>query len=164
VLVVPFTDELVRPATVAAVAGSGHPHRFVAMDPGDVGAYGRLFRRLWEEGETFVIVEHDVVPTGDQLKEILTCGHSWCSYAYDQSLYPPGPYFGLVRFDSSVMAAHPRAADVALLIGRSRDQEAEWWHIDSLVARDLQIRGVPWTQHQPPVTHLHSGPPSGPPP
>jgi hypothetical protein len=149
--------------TLEALNLWGRNIRWVRLPRGDNGAYGRLFRSLWEAKGTFVICEHDVVPTFDQLAAITTCGHGWCSFQYDDELYPPGPMFGLVRFDRSVMLEHPHAAEVALIIGKRRDLEAEWWRVDSLVARDLQIRRVEWVEHGPPVHHCHSGPVSGPP-
>jgi hypothetical protein len=118
---------------------------------------------LWARAETFIICEHDVIPTPEQLTEITGCGHGWCSYGYDDDLYPRGPMFGLVRFGRDVMVDHPAAAEVALVIGKRRDTEAEWWRVDSLVARDLMIRGVEWFEHTPTVHHVHAGPPSGPP-
>lgn len=133
------------------------------LDATDPFAYGRLFRQLWADGRTFVICEHDVAPTFDQLYAILTCGHPWCSFAYDDGLYPDGPTFGLVRFDAAVMREWPHAANVATIIGKRRDEQCEWWRVDSMVARDLMIRRVPWFEHRPPVRHLHPGPPSGPP-
>jgi hypothetical protein len=121
-----------------------------------------MFRRWWAECHTFVICEHDVVPTVAQLDRIVSCGHEWCSFQYDDGLYPVGPMFGLARFDASVMIEHPYAAEVALVIGKRRDVECEWWRVDSMVARDLMIRGVKWHQHEPAVHHAHIGAPSGP--
>jgi hypothetical protein len=153
---------MLNQGTCRAVQQSSYWTRFVDLDPNDPGAYGRLIRQLWRSRTTVIICEHDVVPTPAQLYRIASCGHDWCSYSYDDGLYPDGPMFGLVRFSGAIMAAHPHAADVALVIGKRRDIEAEWWRVDALMARDLKIRGVPWTQHEPAVHHAHVGPPSGP--
>jgi hypothetical protein len=153
---------MLNPDTLKAVRNSDCYHRLVDLDPNDEGAYGRLFRQLWRSRTTVVICEHDVIPTPAQMAEVQFCGHDWCSYDYDDGLYPGGPMFGLVRFSGRLMARHPEAAEVALVIGKRRDTEAEWWRVDSLVARDLMIRGVPWTHHDTPVHHAHVGPPSGP--
>jgi hypothetical protein len=162
-IVVPYVRGMLNPGTYKAVQYSGHWCRFVGLDPGDEGAYGRLFRRLWRSQTDIVLVEHDVVPTAAQLDLICSCGHDWCSYCYDDNLYPDGPMFGCVRFSGRLMVEHPYAADVALVIGKRRDTEAEWWRVDSLVARDLMIRGVEWVRHEPAVHHVHQGAPSGPP-
>lgn len=161
-VVCPFVGGGLHPDTAVALQLSGVDVVWAKL-PRDVPtAYGRLFRDLWEVGETFVICEQDVIPTAAQLLEITTCGHEWCSFNYDTDLYPPGPMFGLVRFDAAVMDRWPLAATVATVANDRFDTEAEWWHIDSLVARDLKIRGVGWVCHEPPVRHAHSGAPSGP--
>ena len=162
-MVCPFTAGGLRPQTARALHASGLEIEWAQLPSHDEHAYGRLFRHLWSAGRTFVIVEHDIVPTVAQLQAIATCGHEWCSFLYDDELYPDGPMFGLVRFDARTMALWPHAAGIATVIGRRRDEEAEWWRIDSLVARDLNIRGVPWTAHPGRVQHLHHGAPSGPP-
>jgi len=161
-IVVPFIRGQLHPDTLAAVRTCGQYHRLVDLDPGDPGAYGRLVRRLWRAQATVIICEHDVVPSPEQLATLQACRHDWCSYSYDDGLYPRGPMFGLVRLSGALMVRHPAAAEVALVIGKRRDTEAEWWHVDSLMARDLFIRGVEWFEHAPPVHHAHTGPPSGP--
>lgn len=161
-VVVPFVHGMLNEDTCRTVAYSGYWHRFCDLDPLDEGAYGRLVRDLWGRQTSFVICEQDVIPTVDQLETIVECGHDWCSYSYDDGMYPDGPMFGLVKFSGRVMREHPHAAEVALVIGKRRDTEAEWWRVDALMARDLKIRGVPWFMHEPAVHHVHRGPPSGP--
>ena len=183
-IVCPYVaGKLARP-TQEALAMWPAPITWCQLPTDDHGAYGRLFRDLWRRGETFVICEQDIVPTVDQLAEISTCGHDWCYYGYDDNLYPEGPMFGLVRFDGRVMAEHPDAADRALSGSDGAGWQAPWWHVDSLVCRDLTIRLArpapegdgpdaqewarhPWKRagcvtHLPPVHHAHVGPPSGP--
>jgi hypothetical protein len=155
---------MLHPDTRAAVMSAGIPYRFVDIQAGDEGAYGRLVRRLWSEGSTFIICEHDVVPTFNQLQQMASCGHSWCCYRYNDSLYPDGPMFGLVRFAGHLLKRHPMAAECALVVGKRRDQEAPWWSVDSLIARDLMIRmgQSSYTFHPGRVHHAHVGAPSGP--
>lgn len=163
-VVVPFVHGMLNPETARVVSYSGHWHRLVDIDPNDHGAYGRLFRQLWRSAVSFVICEHDVVPTQEQLDEIVHCRHDWCSYGYDDGLYGPGPMFGLCRFSSSIMRAHPLAAEVATMVSRELGIERSWHDLDSHVARDLGIRGVEWHEHNPPVHHVHLGPATVPPP
>jgi hypothetical protein len=161
-IIVPFVHGKLHPDTLKAVQYSGYWCRFVDLDPSDAGAYGRLVRQLWRSQVGVIICEHDIVPTPEQLTTLQTCDHDWCSYSYDDGLYPRGPMFGLVRFSGRLMADYPHAAEVALVIGKRRDTEAEWWRVDALMARDLTIRGVAWHEHAPAVHHAHVGPPSGP--
>jgi hypothetical protein len=162
-VVVPFVHGRLHPDTLKAVQYSGLWCRFVDLDPTDEGAYGRLVRQLWQSQATVIICEHDVVPTQQQLSDLYTCTHDWCGFNYDGHLYPGDSMFGLVRLSGALMARHPHAAEVALIIGKRRDTECEWWRVDSMMARDLIIRGERWREHLPVVHHAHVGPPSGPP-
>lgn len=161
-VVCPFVTGGLNPGTAVALQMSGVEVTWAKLPRSSPTAYGRLFRDLWEAGESFVICEQDVVPTAAQLSEIVGCGHEWCSFNYDSDLYPPGPSFGLCRFDASVMDRWPLAAAVATVRNDRWDTQEEWWHIDSLVARDLTIRGVRWVAHDTLVHHAHAGAPSGP--
>lgn len=161
-IVVPYVEPMLNHETYRSVVCSGIPTMFVQLDRLDEGAYGRLFRRLWSEGQDTIVCEHDVVPSTLHWQTLQSCNHDWCSYSYDDNLYPEAPMFGLARFSGRVMRAHPHAADDALVVGKRRDMEAEWWRIDGLIARNLQVRHVPWHMHTPDVRHVHIGPPSGP--
>lgn len=162
-ILVPYVLGMLSINTYRVVTCSGFYYRLVRMNPDDEGQYGRLLRRLWANPIDLIICEHDVEPTLTQLQSILLCGHDWCSYNYDSDLYPDGPSHGLVRYSRRLMARHPLAAEVALVTGKRRDTEAEWWRVDSLMARDLMIRGEPWQAHEGLVHHAHQGVPSGPP-
>jgi hypothetical protein len=163
VVYVPFVAGRLQPATYRAVLQSGFPCQFLALEASDPYGYGRLIRRLWDRGRDFILCEQDVVPTRAQLDTLAGCGHGWCSYGYDDGRYPDGPMFGLARFAGWVMRKHPRAAQVALHTGPGKELEVGWWECDSMLARDLQIRGVAWHRHTPPVRHAHTGPPTVPP-
>lgn len=161
-VIVPFVPGMLSGGTERAVRGSCLDARFVELDPDDEGGYGRLVRRLWLEQDDTIICEQDVEPTADQLGELCVCPHDWCGFNYDDGLYPDGPMFGLVRLSGRLKVRHPHAAEVALVIGKRRDTEAEWWRVDALMARDLMIRGERWTPHQSRVHHAHVGAASGP--
>jgi hypothetical protein len=161
-VVIPYVDGMLNEGVLPAVRASGLPWVAYPLERGDLGAYGRLWRRLWALRETVIVCEHDVIPTVAQLLALTMCGHDWCSYNYDDGMYPAGPMFGLARFSGTMMAEHPYAAEVALVIGKRRDIECEWWRVDSMVARDLMIRRVSWNMHEPAVHHAHVGAPSGP--
>jgi len=161
-VIVPFVHGMLNPGTYRAVQYSGYHCKFVDLDPGDEGAYGRLLRQLWRSQCSVIIVEQDVIPTEHQLAVLQWCGHDWCSYRYSGDLYPRGPMFGCVRLSGALMARSPDLAEDRLIIGKRKDQEAPWWNIDTRMAQGLQIRGEIWFEHEPAVVHAHVGPPSGP--
>jgi hypothetical protein len=161
-VVVPYVQGKLSSATVRTVKLSGWAYTILRLPDCDPGAYGRLVRNLWAGTTDVIICEQDVEPSAGQLADICTCGHDWCGYNYDDGRYPDGPMFGLVRLSRRLQVRHPMAAEVALVIGKRRDVEAEWWRVDSLMARDLMIRGEHWTAHPGRVHHAHCGPVSGP--
>lgn len=106
-----IVPEPARTQHVAALAleaeGVDHEVRQMADDLD----YGRLLRELWEAGEEFCIVEHDIRPAPGQVAELEGCELGvLCGYDY------PGPEgdalghaLGLTRFSAEVMALAPEA-------------------------------------------------------
>lgn len=93
-VVVPYTD--LNPATAAAVPDAD----FISVPGPD--SYRFLLRDLWEQGDPFILVEHDVVPTDAQLAALEDCEQPWCHFGYC-----PGdwvPTFGCVRFSAELIA------------------------------------------------------------
>ena len=162
-VVVPYVLGRLEPATLRAVVSWPGGVDLVRLPAEDRGAYARLVRSLWSAGEGFMVCEQDIVPTRAQLLELATCHARWCSFLYDADHYPDGPMMGLCKFSTPLLRAHPHAADVALIVGRRRDADAEWWNVDNRMARDLSIRHVPWCCHDSRVRHLHPGGPFRPP-
>jgi hypothetical protein len=104
---VPFTKRL--PEVEAAMADA----EWEDVSWAD-GAYWSLLYRLWGEAEGAIIVEHDIVPTAEDLDGLQTCNREWCvcTYAFEEF----GPIWGLgcVKFSPTLMLRTPNAlADVA---------------------------------------------------
>lgn len=183
-VVVPFVENRLHPETARSVRLSGLPTFWARLDPLDDGAYARLFVRLWASGRTFIVCEHDIVPTTHQWRSIACCGRDWCFYDYDRHRYADGPKFGLARFSRRLTARLPDAARIALTDQSGPGGMVPWWRVDSAIARDLTIRlqtpapegdcpaarfraKHPWAgsdchRHAGRVAHMHVGPPSGP--
>lgn len=45
-------------------------------------AYDRLIRRLWSEGQPFVLVEHDILPWPGAVQQLWECDRPWCAFQY----------------------------------------------------------------------------------
>lgn len=150
---VPYVDGGLNRGTWWAVHSRGGPARFVWFDRQDPYQYGRFLRRLWEQGQDFIICEQDVIPTLRQFDQLEVCPKPWCSFGYESADYGDGPMLGLVRFRAVVLAEYPMAADIALHHGAGKELEVGWWNVDVALANDLNIRGIPWHRHTPPVRH-----------
>ena len=46
---------------------------------GDEFAYWRMMKAVWEKGEPFIIVEHDVLVAPDTIERLAACPRVWCS-------------------------------------------------------------------------------------
>ena len=100
---VPWTRQY--PECRAALAPSSPVYVDVS---GDDYAYWRLVKRLWtakSPGESFALVEHDVLVEPDTLASLDDCPERWCAYAIHSVDVGNGqPWvatFGCVRFRPS---------------------------------------------------------------
>ena len=121
---------------------------------GDDYAYGRLLRRLWADAETFLLIEHDVVPWLHTIPEMLLCPEPYCAapYAWGQAV---GVALGCTKFDGLLMRAYPDAAEVACRIPSNYGRPGHWRQLDvwlqAAVLRDLY--GYQPHCHLPAVAH-----------
>lgn len=136
-LVLPYT--YVHPPTVEAIVKWPHPveWHYVGQSGDD---YLDLLRKLLAEKKPFLLCEHDVVPTENQLFDLLECPKEWCCYIYREEQRDIGPPLGLCRFRET-------------FLDRNQDLFSDF------------IRGESWTRlngwingHALGVPHLH-GPP-----
>ena len=154
----PYVAGKLAPETRAALEAFAPWTQFVELPVGDLTAYGRLIRTLWRERESFALCEQDVVPTAPQLDELMECPGEWCTHLYADDRYPDGPMLGLAKFSAAAMKRWPGAMDDALVVGNRRDIEVSWWEVDARIARDFEIKRLPWCLHDSRVRHLHTGP------
>jgi len=116
-------------------------------------AYGRLLVELWEAHETFVVIEHDIIPWPWAVDSMLRCANHWCRYPYRQhGGYAAG--FGCMKIEGSLADQYPRlVAEVA-----ARDAHpwpaGDWRIIDVVIDMELRRRGVEPHEHLPGVAHL----------
>ncbi len=160
-VVVPWVDGVGRPETLAALSWLRSQLEVVTLDAGDDGAYAALLERLWRAGDTFMVVEHDVVPTKAQLADLARCQHPWCSTCYDTAAYPRTPMLGLVRFDRALLERRSEVGVHVLRTGYTRTRHVGWRSVNETLARHLFAIGETWHRHQPDVVHLHRREPAG---
>ena len=70
-------------------------------------SYWALFHRLWHSGEPFLIVEHDIVPTVEQVRSLIECPEVFCAYGYehegDRTVALGCTKFGAPLFDNYLL-------------------------------------------------------------
>ena len=141
-IIVPTAPD-VDPIAATVLESQGY-HPDVRPTGGRDG-YVSLIEHLWSERETFVIVEHDIIPWPGAIDEMWACPAAWCAFPYLLS----GGYdaaLGCTKFDETLM----RAVHYPYTERPDRWQNAEW-----IIARVRDAVGFLPHRHAPPVTHLN---------
>lgn len=138
---------------------------FEAVVVKDEYTYGETMHRYWQMGDTFINVEHDIIPYPGALEALDQCPYQFCGYDYPighAGLTGPcrGSALGCVKFGS-------------LLIGRFPDLSEPWQYVnwnglDAAVFASLRYKlddppevktrwtNFCWHNHTPAVSHLSS--------
>lgn len=103
--------------------------------------YGRMFAELWNEGQKFVVVEHDIVPSPGAVEALLDCPEKHCTHQYPLNQGQLAISFGIGKYDPAGTAPAEWAS-------------TPWRMLDGAVLPEVRKRlGVPHV-HEPPVAHV----------
>lgn len=135
-------------------------------------AYIKLLAKAWADGETFLLVEHDIELHHRVMGEAESCCHLWCTWPYARLM--PGPHstwdgerwsagiplltrsLGCTRFSADLMAKMPDMVDQALKAPLCWAGPAgHWSRIDDAVGHTLALAQYPVHVHHPEVKHHH---------
>ena len=118
-------------------------------------AYPEFFQARWAEGETFINVEHDVVPWPGAIEQLWDCPHDWCWFSYPGWTADEAP-FGCVKFSAALIAEHPGVWDQypGLLKAQGGPCFTAWCGLDVYWWWYALRRGVSGHQH---FSHVGSG-------
>jgi hypothetical protein len=108
--------------------------------------YWTLLTELWQQRETVVLIEHDILPWPGALEELVACPALWCAYSYDQHGIGIFHSFGCVKFSGELMNLLPDIWQGMDKHWSQLDQQFEW--------RAFQAGQRPHG-HRPAVIHLH---------
>lgn len=135
-----------------ALAQERVEHRI--LDNSDTGyRYGRNFAALWNKGEPFIHVEHDIVPWPGAIKELIECPEPWCTF---ESVDVGGVIhlgFGIGKYRPTDERAPKKWS------------ETDWRCLDGQVISELRRMYAGETEdaaqicfHSPPVAHARTVP------
>jgi len=134
---------------------------------GSPSAYLDYLEARWDEGKTFVNLEHDIVPWPGALQELNNCPRNWCFFGYLPGLdfveISGAAPFGLVRFRSSFIATVPDVWKNMRRRFADRDDPHMWRINDIELANYTKERGL-FTPHQHSPSVLNANPKFIPPP
>jgi hypothetical protein len=149
-IVVPFVLGRLRVETQTAVPNA----RFVDVGRGS-HSYWHLMVELWSASSSFLLIEHDIVPTPGQIASLWGCPSEWCASPYWMDGIETTA-LGFVKFDQSLIERSPD------LITSILDRHRDWLSLDSMVIGELHRRGASEHVHLPAVRHMHDYSPAEP--
>jgi hypothetical protein len=145
-VVVPYVRGRLRRETASVVPEA----TFVDVGSDDL-AYWRLLCRLWDAKQTFIIVEHDVVPHTYSIPYLRDCHLPWCAYPYQMGDITTTA-LGCTKFGSTLLESTEG------LVSGILSEHRAWSSLDSMIVGELHRRGALEHVHQPAVLHLHERP------
>jgi hypothetical protein len=81
-LIVPYANDISDPAVHACVRLSLTRYRdyteWVRLN--EPNSYALLWQRLWDEGEPFIVIEHDVIAWPGAIEHVWTCERPFCGF------------------------------------------------------------------------------------
>lgn len=157
---VPYAGN-VRKHTWLALQATVKEHDLFLVDvSSDEHAYYRLWRRLWDKGDTFCVVEHDIVVRADTFQKFDECANRWCCAPYPYLRGDAYPGLGCVRVRADLMRAFPDLIDDAGKHAFGSHEPKHWCTLDAAIGRELTARGILKCCHQR-VAHLSPWPSHG---
>lgn len=70
-------------------------------------SYHSLLERLWAAGETFTVVEHDIIVHPGAIQELENCPEPWCTFPYYCSVGWINDGLGCTKFGADLIARYP---------------------------------------------------------
>jgi hypothetical protein len=157
-VVCPFAGA-VAAETVSALDASGFPWEAADVSGADT-AYTHLLENLWSAGETFALVEHDIVPHPGALEALAACPEPWCAFSYPLGRIVHAG-LGCTRFSGELLRAHPSAVRETWREATGIHPAGHWCNLDDRLTRALCRAGAVRHVHEPQVRHLRPQPSHG---
>jgi hypothetical protein len=155
IVVVPFAvsdHSWALASTHLALRQDGVQASFEQMTDGE--SYYCLFERLWNQGETFATVEHDIVVWPGAIQQLENCPHPWCVFPYYCSVGWIKDGLGCTKFSGDFIRAHPDFLKEPFPTCCSHTRN--YCGLDRLIAHRMQDLGIEPHIHMPGVTNLNS--------
>lgn len=143
---VPYTR--VHPQTVA---GAPKDATWVDVSASDSAYYAAL-HDIWELGESFALLEHDVVCRPDVIAAFEECPEPWCIYGYSNICHPGcmeawRNALGCTRFRADAIEAVPDA------LSSIPADNWDWHNVCDGLGNNLRAAGLEHHWHEPWVFH-----------
>ena len=115
--------------------------------------YAALFD-IWDRGESFAVLEHDVVCRPDVIESFENCPEPWCAYGYGDICHWScmeawANALGCTRFRQEALEAVPDA------LSSVPSHLWDWHQVCDRLGERLRAAGFRHHWHWPPVVHHH---------
>jgi hypothetical protein len=128
-------------------------------------AYCDLVTRWWGEGETFLLIEHDIEIHEGVVEAAERCSETWCVWPYRASGFSTQPdaylkgALGCTKFSAALME---QESDLLLVAGAKAEGLAagDWRRLDVSILPTLRQRGYEAHLHETVLQH-HNYPNEG---
>lgn len=146
----PYTT--VRPEVAAAAPADATWVDVAASDD----SYYALLLEIWQRGESFAVLEHDVICRPDVIEAFEDCPEPWCTYGYSTICCPGcmnawANALGCTRFRTELMQAVPDALSSVPSTGW------DWRNVCDGLGNNLRAAGYTHHWHEPWVDHRGAG-------
>jgi hypothetical protein len=92
-------------AVKLALKQDGVEAQFEHMTKDD--SYYKLLETLWEKGESFTVVEHDIIVHPGAIQDLENCAEPWCVFPYYCSVGWITDGLGCTKFSAEFIAQNP---------------------------------------------------------
>ena len=156
-VVVPYAGSPWRTEVGHALRAAGNPTFEWPDVSGSDRAYFDLLSELWRDGESVIVIEHDIIIHPTALDELSACPHDWCGFPHK---YGNTITYGLgcVKFSAALIARNPDAMQRVGVMFDAHHEKRHWCRLDAwLQGCVLPGNGEVKCCHETVVGHLGSG-------
>jgi hypothetical protein len=119
-------------------------------------AYWQLLQELWEQRESFIVIEHDVIPSEEGFQSLASCSQPWCACPIQIISRGMVGTLGCAKFDSSLMEEFPTLMEEVGSSTTGGIVARHWTRLDVRIHEVLTHLGVQMHEHTDcPARHLH---------
>ena len=155
ILSIPFsTRGQMWPLSAAQLALRQDGVEFRAEHMTDDEGYFRMMERLWKTGETFAVVEHDVVVWPGAIQQLEDCSELWCTFPYYCSVGWIKDGLGCTKFSAELIRRYPDFLKEPFPTCCAHTRH--YCGLDRLIAHRMLELGIEPHVHEPGVCNLNS--------
>lgn len=116
-------------------------------------AYFDLLKSVWNDGEGFIVIEHDIEVRPTTIDELIGCEHDWCAFPYAMGGGNDATALGCTKFSDNLVKAVPSFPDWLSMRGDPWAPARHWARLDTRTFAILTEQGYEEHRHEPSVGH-----------